>query len=156
MELRFEPVHPAAAVLLAALHAACFREDPWDAAAMAALIAMPGCFGRIACQDEAPVGFAIALDLGGECEILSLGVVPKRRRRGAGRALLDDLCDAARGRGAKSVVLEVAADNAAGRALYERAGFVFVGRRRCYYRRSTAAVDALVLRLVFATLPLST
>jgi len=156
MALRFEPVHPAAAELLAALHGASFPDDPWDAAAIAELFAIPGFFGRIACQDAVPIGFAIALDLGGECEILALGVVPARRRRGAGRALLDDLCDAARGRGADSVVLEVAVDNAAGRALYEGAGFDRVGRRRCYYRRPRAAVDALVLRLAFAAGPLST
>ena len=44
--------------------------------------------------------------------------------------------------------LEVAEDNIAALALYHRAGFAAVGRRRGYYHRAGAApVDAQVLRL---------
>jgi ribosomal-protein-alanine N-acetyltransferase len=44
------------------------------------------------------------------------------------------------------VILEVAADNPAARALYARAGFREVGRRRNYYRRPARRADALILR----------
>lgn len=49
--------------------------------------------------------------------------------------------------GVAALFLEVAADNTAGRALYDAAGFSKVGRRADYYRRANAApAAALVLR----------
>ncbi len=93
-----------------------------------------------------PVGFALARDLGGECEILTLGVLPACRRRGVGRALLRAILNRARRQSIPSIVLEVAADNAAARRLYGAAGFVAVGRRPRYYRRDDETVDALLLR----------
>lgn len=108
---------------------------------------MPGGFGILAWQGESPIGFVLALDLRGECEVLSLGVVPERRRRGAGAALIAALAQEARRRGAQSLVLEVAEDNIAAAALYAACGFVAIGRRPDYYRRFGHFVDALVLRL---------
>ncbi len=156
---RLEPLTPAAAgplaLPLSLLHRACFPEDPWDPSAISAILGIPGFFGRIAWRDDEPAGFAFAVDLGGECEILALGVVPGRRRAGLGSALLDSIGGEARGRGARSLVLEVAADNAAARALYAASGFVPVGRRRNYYRRAGPPVDALILRLMLAGSALS-
>ena len=88
----------------------------------------------------------LARDLGDECEILSLGVAPDHRRRGAGQALLNAVIEEAARLGRPSVVLEVAADNSAARALYSRAGFVAVGSRPRYYRRQNQIVDALIVR----------
>jgi ribosomal-protein-alanine N-acetyltransferase len=143
---RIAPLPPGAALPLSQLHRLCFPDDPWDEAACAAILGMPGCFGLLAWRDETPIGFVLALDLGGECEILSLGVVPARRRRGVGAALLAALGAAARRRGAQSLVLETAEDNAAAGALYAAHGFVTIGRRAHYYRRERHFVDALVLR----------
>ena len=97
-----------------------------------------------------PAGFAFALDLRGECEILSLGVLPERRREGLGMALLDSVCVEARRRSAECVVLEVAVDNIAALALYAARGFIPAGRRGNYYRRVGHSADALVLRLALA------
>ena len=94
---------------------------------MARIIALAGRFGRIAWEDEKPAGFVLARDLGDECEILSLGVVPERRRRGTGSALLAAIGEEAGRRGGHRVVLEVAADNDAARALYSTSGFIQVG-----------------------------
>jgi ribosomal-protein-alanine N-acetyltransferase len=112
---------------------------------------IPGFFGQIAWGKEAPAGFALALDLGSECEILSLGVVPDQRRAGIGIALLDSVCFVASLRGAECVALEVAVDNAAARALYAREGFTVVGRRRDYYSQRGRLVDALILRRALVT-----
>ena len=135
-----------AAEPLALLHAACFPEDPWDAAALGRILALAGGFGFVAWQADTPVGFALARDLGNECEILSLGVVPDCRRGGVGRALLRAVIDNAAQRGLSSIVLEVAADNAAARCLYANAGFGAVGHRPRYYRRGGETIDALLLR----------
>lgn len=156
MSYRIEPVPAGAAAPLARLHRLCFPEDPWDEADCGAILGMPGCFGFLARQGGVPVGFALALDLGGECEILSLGVVPGRRRRGAGTALLTATAEEARRRGARALVLEVAVDNKAAAALYAAHGFVAIGRRADYYRRGRRLVDALVLRLSLLSSPNST
>jgi len=155
--LRFETAPRVAAALLAALHAACFPEDPWDEAAMAGILVLPGCFSRLAVAGDRPVGFVVALDLGGECEILSLGVIPGERRRGIGQAMLADLSGAAVNRGARALLLEAAIDNPAALALYAAAGFVRIGERRGYYRRQAEApADAVVLRLSLAATSTST
>ena len=158
--LRFEPIIAAGCGQLAGplsvLHGACFPEDPWDRRALADVLRMPGCFGQIAWADVQPVGFALSLALGAECEILALGVVRDRRRAGIGARLLDLMCNEAQRRGARGVVLEVAAENAAARALYRCRGFVQVGRRAGYYRRAGPPADALVLRLGLPEPPPST
>jgi ribosomal-protein-alanine N-acetyltransferase len=110
-----------------------------------------GFFGRMAWEDEQPVGFILALDLGEECEILSLGVLPERRRAGCGSALLSSVCSKAMQRSMRSVVLEVAADNVAARAFYVARGFISVGCRLNYYWRAGRCIDALTLRLSLAS-----
>lgn len=146
MSCRIAAVSATSIETLALLHRAAFPEDPWDAGALAAILAIPGSFAHAAYLDETPAGLLLARDIGGECEILTLGVVPERRRLGIGGALLQAALDDARGRGLPSAVLEVAADNAAARALYARVGFVPVGRRAHYYHRRGGCIDALILR----------
>jgi ribosomal-protein-alanine N-acetyltransferase len=137
-----------AAAPMARLHLACFPDEPWDSEAFARLLMLPGCFGCIAWNHETPVGFALARDLGIECEILSLGVVPRQRRRGIARQLVAAITAEARRRDLGSVVLEVATDNDAARRLYDELGFTRVGRRPRYYRRPSGLADALILRLM--------
>lgn len=76
-------------------------------------------------------------------EVMTLAVHPERRRRGLGQRLLDALLDEARRRRLPQVLLEVRADNEAALALYRRAGFEPLSRRRGYYG---PGADALVLR----------
>jgi tRNA threonylcarbamoyladenosine biosynthesis protein TsaB len=136
-----------ASAALALLHRTCFPDDPWDAAAMSRVLTLTGCFGRLAWEGGEPCGFVVARDLGDECEILSIGVEPAVRRRGTGARLMRAALAEARRRDIPSAVLEVAADNAAARQLYERLGFIRVGYRPRYYRRPTGLADALILRL---------
>ena len=146
MSCKIAPLPVGAAEPLAALHGACFPEDPWDAEALGRILALHGGFGFLAWKADMPVGFALARDLGAEGEILTLGVVPTCRRRGVGRALLCAILDRARRQSIPSIVLEVAADNAAARRLYAAAGFVPIGHRPRYYRRGHETADALLLR----------
>ncbi len=69
---------------------------------------------------------------------------PGAQRRGVGRLLLDELVAAAAARGAAALLLEVRADNAAARALYDRNDFDVIATRRRYYQPGD--VDALVMR----------
>jgi ribosomal-protein-alanine N-acetyltransferase len=153
MSRRVEAVSGAAARAIALLHGACFPEDPWDEAAIAQIMRMPGFFGRVGWEKDVPVGFALALDLGKEAEILSLGVVPEVRRNGMGSTLLRALFYEAGRRASCSVVLDVAMNNTAARALYAASGFTVVGYRRNYYGRAGRSMDGLILRRPLATAP---
>ena len=156
MTVSLSPIRAASPAALADLQRACFPEEPWDSATFDELLRIAGAFGLLACVSDVTAGFALALDLKGECEILSLGVVPEMRRCGTGRTLLAAICTEARRRGALSAILEVAADNMGARALYDGLGCAAVGCRRNYYRRGESSVDALVLSLALADVPLPT
>jgi [ribosomal protein S18]-alanine N-acetyltransferase len=150
MSRRIEPVSVTMIGILSRLHSCCFDDDPWSATSIGGIMGIRGFFGRISLEHEQPTGFALGLDLREECEIVSLGVLPEWRRAGCGSALLASICREALCRGSRSVVLEVAADNVAARALYTSRGFTLVGHRPNYYRRAGRLVDALVLRLALA------
>ncbi len=127
---------------MAAIHAASFSTPrPWSAAEIAELLASPLCF---AITESA--GFLIGRAVAGEAELLTLAVDPAARRAGQGARLVAGFLDTARMRGADSAFLEVAADNAAAIALYNRAGFARAGLRRGYYATPQGkALDALVM-----------
>lgn len=133
------------AELLAALHGACFPDDPWGPASMREILALPGSFGLLAASAVGePDGFVLAHAAGEEIEVLALAAL--RQRRGIGRALLNRLLAMARQR-RQVVFLEVAEDNAPARALYTECGFRAVGRRPAYYRRRDGtSIAALQLR----------
>ena len=132
--------------ILARLHGLAFPEDPWERRALSRLVALPKMHARLAESGRKPVGFLLALVVGGEAEVLTLCVDPAVRRRGVARTLLADLYAAGCAARASRVVLEVAADNETARALYAAEGFTAVGRRPFYYQRpAAAAADALIL-----------
>jgi ribosomal-protein-alanine N-acetyltransferase len=151
---RFEPLSKVMAGPVSMLHCACFPEDPWNSRAIAEIMNIAGFFGHIAWVDEISPGFALALHLGEECEILALGVLPSHRREGIGSALLDAICVEGRLRGARRIVLEVAVDNRAALSVYTARGFIQVGHRWNYYRQAGSRGDALVLRRALADVTL--
>ncbi len=90
------------------------------------------------------LGWAGVMVVDGAAEILTVGVVPAARRRGIAGTLVHALLAEAGSRGATEVFLEVRLDNKAALALYEREGFLAVGRRKGYYEHGR--VDAVVMR----------
>jgi ribosomal-protein-alanine N-acetyltransferase len=134
--------------LLARLHASCFA-DAWPEQAFDAILASPGTFALLAQSPDEAIGFVLARVVADEGEILTLGVVPLARRRGAGKRLVaaaGEFCAAA---GGERLFLEVGDENNAARMFYRHMGFREVGIRRGYYRDGVE--DALTLR---ADLPL--
>jgi ribosomal-protein-alanine N-acetyltransferase len=125
--------------VLAAIHAAAFPDgEAWSVMMFAAQLGQPGV---MALMEEAG-GLIVLRVAADEAEILTLGVAPAARRRGLGRALVEAGCAAVREAGAGKVFLEVAAGNAAARALYAGCGFLAIGVRRRYY---ADGADALML-----------
>lgn len=128
------------AAILAAVHATAFPpRERWGADAISLQLALPGVFGFL----DPRGGMLLARVTADEAEILTLAVEPRARRQGVATALLQHALTEARTRGARCMLLEVSVENAAARALYDRTGFVEVGRRPRYYADGS---DALVLR----------
>lgn len=127
---------PAYAPALAALHAQAFPDEPWSAESFSTLLAQPG---MVALLDERG-GFLVLRLVLDEAEILTLGVTAKRE--GIATGLLNAAITLLRSRDIATLHLEVAAPNAAARALYEKSGFTQAGLRRRYYADGS---DALTL-----------
>ncbi|KXK60208.1 ribosomal-protein-alanine acetyltransferase [Micromonospora rosaria] len=86
-----------------------------------------------------------------EAWVQNIAVRRSAQRRGVGRLLLEGLLAEATRRGARSTLLEVAADNAPAQRLYAAYGFEPIGVRRGYYQPSNT--DALVMRRVLPSDP---
>lgn len=135
------PAHP---LVLAEIHATAFPPgEAWNAAIMAAQLSLPGAFALV----DVDGGMILARHVADEAEILTLAVAPEARRRGLGRALVDQAARVAARHGAARLLLEVSAANQAARALYEAAGFTQAGLRRRYYPDGS---DALILALTLS------
>jgi ribosomal-protein-alanine N-acetyltransferase len=124
----------------AALQYAAMPQGAWSAAFFADICAQPGVFAVIAEGDRLEVtGFLLARTAADECEVLTLAVHPAARREGMASALLEGAARRARGSGAATLFLEVAATNLPALALYEKAGFRHTGTRKAYYGGETDA-----------------
>ncbi|MGI5212055.1 ribosomal protein S18-alanine N-acetyltransferase [Plantactinospora sp. CA-290183] len=95
------------------------------------------------------VGYAgLAVAPPDEAWVQNVAVRRDRQRGGIGRALVTELLAEATRRGVRSVLLEVAVDNAPAQRLYATYGFEPVGVRRGYYQPTNT--DALVMRAELA------
>lgn len=157
--LRIRPLRLGDVAAASALQGVAFPHDAWSAQSLRDELAAGAARWWVIAETSAPestasvpsvVGLAGSSWAGDVVDVLSLAVHPSARRRGTGRALLAELVAQARSTGAARVLLEVAADNEAARALYAAAGFRPISRRRGYYAgpAGPGTVDAFVLELV--------
>ena len=89
------------------------------------------------------VWFSVVQD---EAEIIDIRVSEAYRRRGVGESLLTQCIEKFRSFEIRTVFLEVSASNTAALALYEKLGFVTMGRRENYYKTAAGREDALTMR----------
>lgn len=153
MNLRIRPPHIRPVrnedfTRLYALDRACFPPGiAWSKAELGYFLKYPGNIGLVA-EDEATnlAGFAIAGPLRRRgvliARLITIDVRHELRRKGVGHALLLAIEDSLRAAGAQALMLEVAIDNAAAQAFYERHGFARTGRIPGYYN---GRLDALVM-----------
>lgn len=127
---------------LALIHKAAFRESrPWESQEFRSLLKQKFCF----CLGDSR-GFALGRAIAGECELLTVAVVPKFQRQGVGRALMQAYHTEALNRGSQQCFLEVAKDNINAINLYLSDGYTQVAERKNYYTRPNGqTVDALIL-----------
>ena len=139
---------PERAAEISALHGRLF-DAPWGEGSIKSLLEHPASTSLIAIAGEPKSikGFVIAQLAADEAEILSIGVAPDWQRAGLGTMLVEGLVRASKRGEAKRVFLEVAEDNVAARALYDKLGFKETGRRKGYYKRAGGKADALRLAL---------
>lgn len=82
-------------------------------------------------------GFLMAFHVLDECHLLDIATEEKFRRRGIGAALIRELMKRAGEKDGSVIYLEVREKNQAARGLYEKLGFVPVGKRKDYYKYPT-------------------
>lgn len=127
---------------VAELERLCFSE-PWSENSLRLLLGehalgiVAVCDGTVAAYG----GMTLAADEGA---VTNIAVHPSFRRRGLGRAVTEQLLQAARERGAQRVFLEVRQSNCPARELYGRAGFAVCGERKNFYSRPTESAVLMV------------
>jgi [ribosomal protein S18]-alanine N-acetyltransferase len=94
---------------------------------------------------ERVVGYLVWWLVHDEVHVLNVGTAPEARRRGVGRALMEEAARRGRLKGARLATLEVRRSNAAALALYRALGYQQVGVRPRYYAEENE--DAIVMTL---------
>ena len=87
-------------------------------------------------------GYAVLMQVFEDGDLMNIAVSPECRRRGIGQELLAEVIRIAGERKVTQLFLEVREHNAQAIRLYEKNGFVFVGRRKDYYEAPRE--DALI------------
>jgi ribosomal-protein-alanine N-acetyltransferase len=117
---------------------------PWSPATFRGLLRRRDADTVVAIADGMIVGYAAFWCVLDQGELGNVAVTTAWRGRGIAGLLIEEVLRRADRRGVREVFLEVRPTNATARQLYERFGFVQVGRRRNYYQRPVE--DALVMR----------
>jgi len=121
--------------------------EAWTRSQLAGILPMAGVTLMLAREDgrDEVIGFSLFRAVADESELLLLGVLEDRQRRGVGGQLLGDFLERNRNDGVERVHLEVRDGNPAVE-MYRNAGFSPVGRRRNYYHAPNGQrFDAITL-----------
>lgn len=111
----------------------------WTEWGLGELLGWSGVVALVTEDDGKVNGFIVGRQVGDEAEILNVAVIPARRRKGGGGALLKAGMAEFRSRQVNRVFLEVRESNEGGIAFYEKHGFSKTGRRAGYYHNPEEA-----------------
>ncbi len=128
---------------VAALEKICFSM-PWSEASVRSELTNPLSAWVVAVEDGCVIGYIGSQSVMGEADMMNVAVLPAQRRKGIAEKLVQALVATLARNGVHCLTLEVRASNEPAKALYEKLGFVSVGRRPNYYRNPRE--DALILR----------
>lgn len=137
------PMNESHVFQVAELEKLCFA-DPWSERSVASELKNPYSMWFVACEEDRVAGYVGSQSAIDEADMMNLAVHPDYRRKGVAQELVTALCDGLTQKGIRCLLLEVRSSNEPAKALYERMGFVQVGRRPNYYRNPKE--DALILR----------
>ena len=141
--MEYSEMTPAHVAGVAEIEKLCFS-DPWSENSIAGELNNRLSLWFVALDGDRVAGYVGSQTVLGETDMMNIAVHPDYRRRGIGEALVETLVAALVRNGSHSLMLEVRASNEPAKALYEKLGFVQVGRRPNYYRNPKEA--ALILR----------
>ena len=127
------------APLLAELHGRCFPVG-WSKKEMENLLGLPSTIAWVT-EDS----FLICSHVLDEMEILTIAVLPNKRKQHLASHLLEELMIYAQNHEVHKIFLEVSAKNKPAQGLYAKFGFVQTGIRKAYYSTPTGSEDALCL-----------
>ena len=96
-------------------------------------------------EGDTPIAFVASWHVSDELHVLNVATRADRRRRGVGRALMDEVVGYAQANGVQHVLLEVRRSNRAAIELYRRVGFFAMGIRSRYYPDDEDAVEMTLL-----------
>ena len=132
---------------VAALEKLCFPADPWSGGLFQDALDNPNTAILLAeGEDGGVLGYAVLSVILDEGNLDNIAVAPDCRRQGVADALLGALTGFGRDR-LSVLMLEVRASNAPAIALYEKHGFLPVGKRKNYYEAPRE--DAILMTLEF-------
>ena len=128
---------------IAELEKVCFS-DPWSEKSIVSELDNPLSCWLVAVSGEQVVGYVGSQTVLDGSDMMNIAVSPDFRRKGIAESLIEALISFLHERGSRCLILEVRASNVPAIALYEKLGFLEIGRRRNYYRNPKE--DALILR----------
>ena len=141
--IQIKPMNESHVAQVAALEKICFSM-PWSENSVRSELTNPLSLWLVAEEENVVLGYIGSQAVMDEADVMNVAVVPDRRREGIAQKLVEALVAALNEKGVHALLLEVRASNEPAKALYERQGFIQVGRRPNYYRNPKE--DALILR----------
>ena len=127
------------APIAAYIHKLCF-DNSWSEKEFEKLLSLPS--SRLWINKDSLLLCSEVMD---EMEILTICVLPEKRRQHIAQKLLDDLFKYAQKQKVRQIFLEVAEDNFPAQKLYFQSGFIQTGMRENYYTKGNLRLNALCL-----------
>ena len=128
---------------IAELEKLCFS-DPWSESSIASELHNPLSYWLVAESNGKLAGYVGSQAVLDAADMMNLAVSPNYRQQGIGQALVNALIHHLQRNHVIALLLEVRVSNLPAISLYEKLGFVQVGRRPKYYHNPRE--DALILR----------
>ena len=132
---------------VAAIEKECFGRDAWSERSVAGELTNALALWLVAVEGETVAGYVGSQTVCNETDMMNVAVTADFRRRGIGEQLVTALVDELKTMDSRCLTLEVRASNTSAQAMYEKLGFVEIGRRPRYYQNPKE--DALILRKDF-------
>ena len=132
---------------VAAIEKECFGRDAWSERSVASELTNALALWLVAVEGETVAGYVGSQTVCNETDMMNVAVTADFRRRGIGKQLVTALVEELKAMDSHCLTLEVRASNTPAQAMYEKLGFVEIGRRPRYYQNPKE--DALILRKDF-------
>ena len=132
---------------VAAIEKECFGMDAWSEKSVASELTNQLSLWLVAVDGDRVAGYVGSQTVCDETDMMNVAVTADFRRRGIGEKLVNALVEELKAMDSHCLTLEVRASNTPAQAMYEKLGFVEIGRRPRYYQNPKE--DALILRKDF-------